>query len=476
MYERNCMQQLIVKFQTAPQDQIAFIMYDGADLSHISYSALAQDVLQSAGFFMDSGISGKHVALIGPNSYQWLIAFLAITATGNVAVPMNCGLSSSILIHQCNTSDVSHICGDPDYFSDMTSLFPCFSFSEIKGRRIPTLAELPPCPDERTAVLVSTSGTTGKSKLAMLSYSNMESSIRSPDGFFTTSRAERYMTVLPLYHVSGLRSVLAMLYRLKTLCIGRGLSHLFQDMAVLSPSDVLMVPMMVDSLVKFLKHLPMEVVRAKFVGQNLTRICVGGASVDPDACHFLMERGFTIDSGYAMTETTGVGTWGEWNLSNSGTIGKLSSELQCRIEAGELLFKGPSIMQGYYKDPAATAAAITDGWLHSGDLGYCDAQGYYYITGRKKDLIVLSNGEKLNPIELERYLRQCEAILDCRIYCSQDTICLDVYTKNIGEVQAFLNHYRQSMPTAFHIHKVNYLEKPLTRTSTGKILRRETTP
>lgn len=476
MVQNNCILELIEQFTAVPQSQPAFEIYDGTQVTSIPYPMFAEDILRSAGFFVTSGISGKHIALIGPNSYAWLVSFLAITASGNVAVPMNFDLPGTILLQQCQGADISLICGDEAFFSDLSQVFPCYAYSQIRGSSVASLSEFPTPRLDDTAVMLYTSGTTGESKIAVLSHANLLSSLRSPDGAFTAPDTHRTMSVLPLFHISGLRGSLAMLCRHKVLCIGRGPMHLFQDMAALSPSYVLLVPMMVESLVKLLKHLPQEEVQKKYLGKQLKRICVGGASVNPEVCRFLMEHGFTIDSGYGMTETTGVGTWGQWDAAHHNTIGILSSELQCRIaQDGELLFKGPAVMEGYYKAPAATAAAITDGWLHSGDLGYCDTDGYYYITGRKKELIVLSNGEKLNPTELESYFKTCTAVLDCRVFGSGNTICMEVYTANPEEVKLFLKQYHCSMPRAFHIHRVTYHSKPLERTSTGKIIRREHT-
>jgi long-chain acyl-CoA synthetase len=130
-------------------------------------------------------------------------------------------------------------------------------------------------------------------------------------------------------------------------------------------------------------------------------------------------------------------------------------------------------MKGYYKDPDATAMVLKDGWFHSGDLGYCDQDGYYYITGRKKNVIVMSNGEKLNPEETEHYLMTCDAVLECIVSYKNDALCLDVYTKDIEATKAFLKDYHEKMPTSFHFQKISYSAAPFQKNSTGKIIREE---
>ena len=246
------------------------------------------------------------------------------------------------------------------------------------------------------------------------------------------------------------------------------------SMPALSPDYISLVPMMADSFVKIVRRTPWPDLRKNYIGTRLRRVCIGGATVDPDSCRVLLDTGFTIDSGYALSETTGVGTWGKWDQAHFNTIGKLSDELQCRIVDGELQFKGPAVMKGYYKDPEATKTAIEDGWLHTGDLGFCDADGYYYLSGRKKNLIVMPNGEKLNPEEVEKQFERCDAIKECLIrYSDKDNmLCLEVYTDHKETVAQLVEDYNEKMPLAFQIHRILYREEPLERTASGKIKRR----
>lgn len=473
MNGRNYVQKLIEQFLNDNENRIALKLYDGIQVTDICYKRFAEDILYTAGFFKEREIAGKHIALIGPNSYEWLVSFLAITASGNVAVLMNPDLPWEILQQQCSKADVSLICGDESIVSALSKSFYQFSYSGMKGKEKISVSEMECLGQDDVTLLMFTSGTTAKSKVVEISYANMNSSICSEDEVFSVPESERILTVLPMFHIAGLRGVLSMLYRYKTLCMGRGPIYLFKDMSAFSPSYVQLVPMIAESIVKIIKHTPNRDMLQKYLGTSLKRICIGGATVDPAICRFLIEQGFIVDSGYAMTETTGVGTWGQWDEKHFNTIGKLSKELQCRIEDGELLFKGPAIMKGYYKDPEATDQVVKDGWLYSGDLGFCDEEGYYYVTGRKKQLIVMPNGEKINPEELEVYFKTCESIRECMIYYNGNVICMVIYTKDREKAEEFIKVYNERMPLAYQVRKIKYYSEPLKKTGSGKIMWKE---
>lgn len=146
--------------------------------------------------------------------------------------------------------------------------------------------------------------------------------------------------------------------------------------------------------------------------------------------------------------------------------------MQCCIQDGEILLKSDAVMKGYYKDPEETARVVRDGWLHTGDLGYCDECGNYYFTGRKKNTIILSNGENVNPEEIEADWSRCEAIEECLVYADEKGICADVYVSNQDQASRFIKDYNERIPRCHQVYKVFYSDRPLEKTSSGKLKRK----
>lgn len=473
MKNENYIHKLLTQFAADPAALTALEIYDGKQIRKIGYRQLAEDCLAAAGYFAEKGIRRQNIALIGANSYLWLVGFLGITASGNTAVLLNPDLPAELLREQCAVTETSVVCGDRKEIPALSEEIAMFPLEEIRGS-IPVQPELLAAPGEQDiCVMMFTSGTTGTGKAVMLTCENLAACICGGEDVFSEPGIRKILTVLPMFHISGLRGTLAMLYRHKTVCLGRGPMYLFKDLPVLEPDYAPLVPMMAESIAKRMKIAGDRDSWKSFLGGNLNRLFVGGASVPVAVCRYLMEQGFTLDSGYAMTETCGVGTWSEWREERYGTIGKLTEGIQCRIEDGELLFKGPAVMAGYYGDPEETARVLKDGWLRTGDLGYCDEDGYYYLTGRKKNLMVFSNGKKVSPEEIEGELSRCGDIQECLIFGEKDAVCAEIYSKNRTAVEKWMKDYNERMPLYRQVRKVIYRDAPLEKTASGKIKRRK---
>lgn len=476
MQSNGYIRNLIAKFESASADANAFLLYDGQQITNISYPQFANDILTAAGYFKTHNICGKHIALIAPNSYEWFVACFAIFITGNTLVAINPALSPAMIQTQCAQADVSIICGERKFISSFHENIPdaeiiCFEeFSDANSLNISDACY--PDPD-KTILLLFTSGTTGSSKVVELSCSNLQHSIQNMDAMFAKGYMDSAISTVPLYHIAGIRGGIAMLANQKKLCMGRGIKYLLLDIPQFNPTYILLVPVMVENIVKLLKRASSKQQRSAIIGQELKRITVAGAALKKEIAQYLLDAGFMLDNVYAMTESTGAGTWCLIDDDHTASIGKASADMQCRISDGEILLKGPSIMKGYYKDPEETAKVIEDGWLHTGDMGYCDEDGYYYITGRKKNVIILSNGENVNPEEIEAKFAQCRDILECMVYSDGKGIRAEVYTENEVCVKQFIRAYNDSMPTYRQVYKVDYTTEPLEKTGSGKIKRKE---
>lgn len=465
--------ELIQRFLNSGSSEIAFSLYDGEQMTDISFSQFVDDILKAAGYFKERGISGQHIALVAPNCYRWITTFFGILASGNVAVMVNPSLPADTIKQQMIQAEVSAVCADTaEVIQTLKEVqVECVPFADVADGPALNPEEIHQARAEDTIIMMGTSGTTGKSKIVEISLENLESSMAGYPSGDVLIGIDRALLVLPLYHISGIAAATICLLRGKTVCIGRGIRAIFADMPILKPTFITVVPMMMESLMKIYKATTPED-RVKRLGGRLQRICVAGAAPKVAVCQYLMEQGLILETGYGMTESMGVGTCGEWNIETIGSVGKLCGNMQCKIEDGEILFKGKSVMKGYYKDPEETAKIIVDGWLHTGDMGYCDSNGYYYITGRKKNVIILSNGENVNPEEIEAKFSECEEIEECLVYSDGKGICADVYAKNTDVAAVFIKEYNQQMPFYRQVYKVNFKTEPLEKTGSGKIKRK----
>jgi long-chain acyl-CoA synthetase len=249
-----------------------------------------------------------------------------------------------------------------------------------------------------------------------------------------------------------------------------------------------MVPMMIETIYKRLvgagKILPKKLVAAKVFGGNLTTVFSGGAHLDPFYIDKFKEYGVDIYQGYGMSECSPVISSNTPLANKPGSVGKILKNASVKIENGEILVKSSSVMAGYYKMPDETKETLEGGWLHTGDKGYVDEDGYLFINGRVKNLIILSNGENISPEEIENKLSLYPLIdevvvtgdgngLTARIYPDQDLIIKKKMNgeKLEAELQRILDDYNKSQPTYRRIVHLVIRENPFRRNTTRKILR-----
>lgn len=458
------------RFKVA-DEKIAFYIYDGNALTHITYKEFLSDILAYTGYFVRNGIKGQHIALVAPNSYAWIAVFYAILASGNIAVPMNPNLADELLLKEITQADISLICGDISVAEKPAVNIPLVKLDKF-ACSTPVLLEEAICVDDNeTIMLIFTSGTTGKNKIAEFTSNNIMETL---DGYRLTqvfSEKERSLLLFPMHHIGGLMLVLNDLNHGISICLGRGPAYMFNDMHAMNPTQAQVVPSMLESVMKVMRNSNRQDF-SKYLGDCLRKFVVGAAMVRPDEIGFFVERGYIMEARYSMTELCGLSLTCEIDASCPNKIGKPVGNMECCIKNGEILLKSKSVMKGYYKDPGETARVIWDDWLHTGDLGYCDEQGDYYITGRKKNTIILSNGENVNPEEIEAVWSRCSAIQECLIYADDKGICADVYVSNREQAAQFIRDYNGSVPRYHQVYKVLYSETPLEKTASGKLKRK----
>lgn len=481
-----------------------------------SYRELADNVKALRKGLLAEGFQGKHIALIGGSSVEWVESYLSIVTGRTTAVPLDAGLPAEDLIDLINRSDSEGLFISPKQealLEEITTKCPglrrIWLLQEAEdgadglSEKVRTLTDLKassednaedsegPAPED-VATIIFTSGTTGKSKGVMLTQNNLAANVAAVD--FTAAPGTVILSVLPIHHAFCLVMDWLKGFSLgTTICINDSLLHLVKNMGVFQPEIMLMVPLMIETIYKRLSNaggvgamIPKKLLGKKVFGKNLKTIFSGGAHLDPYYIEKFAEYGVDIYEGYGMSECSPVISTNTPENHKAGSIGRPLSNVEIAFEDGEILARGSSVMKGYYKMPAETAETLRDGWLHTGDKGYLDEDGYLFINGRVKNLIILSNGENISPEEIENKLGLNPLVgevvvtgenngLTARIYPDPDIVAKKKLTEETVrlKLQEFLDEYNQSQPTYRRITALVVRKNPFIKNSTRKIKRQE---
>lgn len=478
------------------------------DICERNYKELMERVVQTRKGLLAEGFEGKHISIVGPSSIWWVESYLGILTGKNAAVPLDALLPAEDLIDLINRSDSEGLFISPKHLP----LLDAIKNACPKLKKIWVLAEEYEAADEKTepvaklreagkasdadmepaakddlATIIFTSGTTGKSKGVMLTQENLATNVESVS--FTSHPGTVMLSVLPIHHAYCLVMDWLKGFSLgATVCINDSLLHMVKNMSVFQPEIMLMVPMMVETIYKRLAtadpSIPKSILAEKVFGGKLRIIFVGGAHLDPFYINEFEAYGVSVLEGYGMSECSPVISSNNPDDHKIGSIGRPLSNAEIKIENDEILVRGTSVMKGYYQMPEETAETLKDGWLHTGDKGYIDEDGFLFINGRVKNLIILSNGENISPEEIEGKLALNPLVgevvvtgeengLTARIYPEQAV----VEAKGLGEeeirggLQAFLDEYNKNQPTYRQITGLVVRKNPFLRNTTKKILR-----
>lgn len=319
----------------------------------------------------------------------------------------------------------------------------------------------------------------------MLSQRNMADNATSLDMKIPAGTVT--MTLLPINHVYCLTmDIIKGVYIGVISCINDSIMRVARNMKLFQPELVLMVPLVIESIYKKLRDVdpsvPKELVAKEVFGGKLKTICSGGAYLDPDYVYRFAEYGITILQGYGMSECSPViSTNLEWD-NRRGSVGKLLPNCEAKSVDGELWVKGSSVMIGYYKMPQETSETLEDGWLKTGDLGYVTEDGFVYLTGRKKNLIILANGENVSPEELENELsrsdlvkeilvRQKDKVIEAEIFPDQEYVEKQGIADVNAELQKLIDAFNKDMPVYKRIYSLIVRNEEFEKTAAKKIKR-----
>lgn len=458
---------------------------------------------------------GRHIAILGENSYEWLLGFFGALGSGNVAVPVDKDLPAGEVADMLREADVSAALVSPAY-ADVTE--------GVEGLQVMTLKQLEKAepeggeayalhhPDsDELACIFFTSGTSGRSKGVMLSHGNLASDVSGGAKVFSPEGGS-VLAVLPFHHAFGLVVTIMMGFHFRaTIFINRSLKRLKEDLLLSKPGVLPLVPLFVEvfykqiqdgikksgkektfkfgvRLSRFLLALGIDIRPRLFrqilepFGGKLKYMISGGAYLDPMYIQIFRDIGVEIINGYGATECSPSLSINRNHHFRDGSVGQLMPDVEVKISPeGEVLARGPMVMQGYYKNPEETAKVLRDGWYATGDLGYMDADGFLFLTGRTKNLIILSNGENISPEELENDFNRDPGVREALVYEQDGLIVAEIYPEeeHLGD-EAYFDELKRKVnagrPAYKQVARVVLRDEDFIRNTTRKIVRYKNVP
>lgn len=439
---------------------------------------------------------GAHVALIGPTSYEWIVSYFGVVNSMGVVVPLDAQLPAEEICELLNRADIQVLIYDElrqDIKEMAEKKCPNIVHMINMQKELPQLlaenaGEFSVSIDkEKLCAILFTSGTTGKSKGVMLNHRNLADNAVCVDMKIPAGTVS--MTLLPIHHAYCFTmDILKGIYIGLVICINDSIRHVQQNLKLFKPEIVLLVPMVVESiynkLVSATGILPKKLVAKAAFGGSLKTICSGGAYLNPDLIDAFEEYGITILQGYGMTECSPVISTNLQGNMKKDSVGKLLANCEGKVVDEEIWIRGSSVMMGYYKMPKETEETLVDGWLRTGDLGYIDEDNFVFITGRKKNLIILNNGENISPEEMENEISKDALIKEIIVSGKDNVIEAEIFPdyeyakkkhiKDIPEkLQKIIDDYNKNRPVYKRIHSLKVRETEFEKTPSKKIKRKQ---
>lgn len=484
-----------------------------------TYGEMMNNVERIETYLFESGV--RHVGLLGATSYQWLSVFMACLHAGIVVVPLDALLSDDYLIFQIGHADIEILFCDEKFHGlaekiskDAKCKTFCYldlddetglSFETAKRAGRPYIAP-PTLNKQDMAMIVYTSGATGEPKGVMLSQENLVAAAHYGAAVVDTYVGARLLVLLPNNHMFTIgHCFLTPLFFGAGLFLNDSIYNTFNNIKKHKIDFIVAVPAVIrlfkneidiqlkkagfgpiESMDRIRRTLVTTAVRKK-IGANLQSVVCGGAPLDQMYVHFFKLLGIQLQGGYGMTECAPLISCQVKNhldYERADSVGRPGVCCEVKIGDREILVSGTNVMLGYYKDPDSTSKVLADGWLKTGDLGYLDKEGFLYVTGRIKNLIILSNGENVSPEELEMLFDKSKYVDGVIVSANEDLdiITAEVYpapaaVEEIGleRIQSLIREeikeINQNLPIYKQIKLVSFRDQPFERTTSLKIKR-----
>lgn len=486
--------------QFGPEDAVRYKIKKNT-IESKSYTQLKQDSENFSRALEALGERGSHVAVTGATSYPWLVTYLGTVGCGSVAVPLDVSLPAEELCELVDRADVTVLVLD-EIRKDVAAIVKdrCPKLKHLVSMQKETsdeemlsfwqllkenegAYEYEADPDSLCTIMF-TSGTTGKSKGVMLTQRNLAENATCLDMKIPPRTV--ILSVLPIHHAYCLSmDILKGISLGSVICINDSLLRVAKNIKLFQPNMILMVPLMIETMAKKLEEvsgLPPKLVKWQVFGKQFHTICSGGAYLPPAMIDLFNRYGITILQGYGMTECSPViSTTVSWNIRRE-SVGQLVPNCEAKTVDEELWVRGSSVMMGYYKMPEETAQTLEDGWLKTGDLGYVDEDGFVYLTGRKKNLIITKNGENVSPEELENKIgehrlvqeilvREKEGVIEAEIFPDYDYI-KKKHVKDVrAALQEIIDEYNQGAPAYKKVYSLKVRDTEFEKNTSRKIKR-----
>jgi len=471
-------QDMIIKSTERYKNKIALEDLTNYPIHKVTYSELYDCVLKFGNSLQKIGLTPRdHIAIIGENRVQWAIAFLAGMMYDFVMVPVDKGLTQGDILNIIHESDSSALIFSGSlaevfkdkrdvlvkvkYYINMDSEHKennTYSMSEmIKNESVKKIKPSKINPDE-IAEIIYTSGSLGRAKGVMLTQKNIATNLMAMRQMVTILPEDRFIGVLPIHHTYQCTcGLLCPLYSGASVHFARSLKTIPEDMASSKPTVLLGAPLLYNKMYnKIMKTIQSKKTSSllinllinitdltqnigltnskkllftklhKTLGGSMRLLIAGGAAPDPKVSKFFRAVGFNIIQGYGLTETAPILALNRLDEFKDAAAGLPLPNVEIKINkpdksgVGEIFVQGPNIMSGYYKNQSATNDTFENGWFKTGDLGYLDEDGFLFICGRMKNVIIANNGENVYPEEIEDILSRNQFILECMVYGEED--------------------------------------------------------
>lgn len=499
-------------------DNTVFRWLDKKEIKEKSYKEFQDDIYALGTYLYYNGFKKAKIAVIGENSYYWILSYFTTVIGGNVIVPIDRDLKQDAIVNLLKSSGAKLL-----FYSD--SIKGIEDIRKAAGVKLINRSEMPALIEEGRQLLdkgktkyleakidefamstiIYTSGTTGTPKGVMLNQYGIIKDAYAAAQYVKVSDVS--MLVLPIHHTFGFTAgVVAPFFFDVPIAINKNLRTFISDLQTFQPENMFVVPMFVESMYKKIWKTLEEKKAAKMMraliktsnamrkigidkrnklfaaihksfGGKLSVVISGGAALDPMYVKAFDDIGITLLNGYGITECSPVVAVNPNTANRVGSVGRILPGIEVKIinedehGNGEVCVKGDCVMMGYYNNKKATAEAMDGEWFNTGDIGYVDEDNYLYICGRKKNLIILSNGKNIYPEELEEQLYRIPGVTEAVVYCENEVITAEIYTETPAEVQLAIREMNKNLPIYKHITSIKFRAIEFEKTSTKKIKR-----